>query len=109
MERHSTLADHEMLKNNMEAIKSICFKNSGDPNFHSIENIVSNIEQLFVEPISKGVSISVDLEKMNPIVYISPNAESWLFELVENLLEKYSFLKMAKKIKQSNLYDEPLY
>lgn len=75
---------------------------------HKIDNPYQNLntESWLDENIPKIKKIDVNLNEMINTIHISPFAPKWIFELVKEISIKYNIFS---DIKQSNLYDDPIY
>jgi len=53
-----------------------------------------------------GLYVKVDLNILIDTIFISPNAQLWIVDVIKGVIEKYGF---KKEVKQSNLSSKPSY
>lgn len=59
------------------------------------------------KPILDGFYVPINLKILIEKIYISPSAPKWIFNLAKRVCRKYNF--DIKKLKQSNLFDNPVF
>ena len=97
------------LINNGDLLSALIHKRKSFEHEREVRALIRKFPKPGVErgdPISHGLMIKVDLEKLIEKIFIAPTAPTWFAELVRSLIQRYGY---SFEVVQSKLNEQPVF